>query len=251
MAMKALIHTSTPGRRFGFVLFTVVVVVLLVKLGMWQLSRAEQKNQLESDFKQRQQVEFLGLNALPEDADYYRLTLAGQWLSDRPILLDNQIYKGRVGYQLHYALQTNDGVALVNLGWLPAPNHREQLPDLSSILPSPTGKVSGLLTAPSLNLVLGEGDMLGEVVKTPNDTLNTNLEIRRVQRLDINALSTQLNMPLIPYVLQLDENHPLALVSIWTPTVISPQKHVGYAVQWFAMAFAVSIAALFWLRRTR
>jgi surfeit locus 1 family protein len=42
--------------------------------------------------------------------------------------------------------------------------------------------------------------------------------------------------------LRLDETTPSALPRYWPVTSMSPEKHRGYAVQWFLMAIAVIIA---------
>ena len=64
--------------------------------------------------------------------------------------------------------------------------------------------------------------------------------------LDEVARETGLSMPLAPRVLRLDPDLPfgyardLALLS----NTLSPDKHRGYAVQWFALALTVLVTAL-------
>nr|WP_159063696.1 SURF1 family protein [Thaumasiovibrio occultus] len=223
-------------RKVGFVLFTVGVLLLLVKLGLWQLSRAEEKTVLLADLTARQNTIFTALTALPDDARFYRVELRGTLDLNAPLLLDNQLYQGRVGYQLHYPLTTEQGeIILVNFGWLAAPLARAQLPTLPLISAQQT--IDGLLSQPSANLVLAD---------TPN-------EFHRIQRIDIEKINQQLGITLVPYVVQLSASHPDALRVIWQPSVMGPEKHIGYAVQWFAMALAICgiVLVALWRRQWR
>ncbi|WP_413113164.1 SURF1 family protein [Thaumasiovibrio sp. DFM-14] len=236
MTISALIHTRQPLRRLGFCLFTVVVVALLVKLGLWQLSRAEEKTLLTSQYTQRQQQSFTSLQSIP--APFYRVMLSGELLLEHLVWLDNQTYRGRVGYQLHIPLRTESGTVLVNFGWAKAPQQRSQLPEIAAQFKSisPAVQYGGIVTLPSQTLLLSggaEADLLG-----------------RVQQIDMTTLSQASGIALSEYIVQLDATHPLALQSIWVPTVMSAQKHYGYALQWFLLAGAVFVLAGFWLRRT-
>ena len=66
-----------------------------------------------------------------------------------------------------------------------------------------------------------------------------------LQQVEMERLSDSLDMDIYPYVIRLAADQPGTLPRYWPNTVMSPQKHRGYAVQWFAMAFAVLIAWLF------
>ena len=66
--------------------------------------------------------------------------------------------------------------------------------------------------------------------------------IIRIQSLDSKALGEVLEMPLIPLIIRLAEEHPNALPRYWPATNMLPEKHQGYAIQWFSMAIAVMLA---------
>ncbi|WP_159064962.1 SURF1 family protein [Thaumasiovibrio subtropicus] len=225
-----------------FALFTLVAVALLVKLGMWQLSRAEEKARLSSQLNARSEQVYRDVSLLPEDAAFYRLEVEGALRGVTPIWLDNQIFQGRVGYQLLFPFQTADGWLLINLGWVAAPTSRDRLPTLPdnvSRAVEKSLKVSGLLSPPSANVVLAE--------KTDERFVDG----IRVQRVDIADLAARLDISLLPYLLHIDGAHPIAQQPIWQPTVMSAQKHIGYAVQWFLMSLAVAVSGFIWLRRSR
>ncbi len=104
-------------QKLSFVLFTVAVMVTLIKLGLWQLSRAEEKAELSNLLMQRSEMEYLRIDHLPSDPRWYRLTLRGYFDTSRAILLDNQVRKGQVGYQLYVPFLSQQRELLVNLGW--------------------------------------------------------------------------------------------------------------------------------------
>ncbi|OAN16967.1 cytochrome oxidase biogenesis protein Surf1 facilitates heme A insertion [Photobacterium jeanii] len=223
-------------RRIGFILFTVAVMLTLVKLGLWQLSRAHEKEALNTALKHRSEQMYYSLASLPPDPRWYGLTLYGKFDHGYAVLLDNQIYHGQVGYHLLYPFKVDNQWVLVNLGWLAAPQYRDQLP----ILPEHHGelRVEGIIAPPSKMPTLAASNHNGQWPQ-------------RVQVVDIEQLAVQMDLPLQPWVLQIDPENPMALQQNWTPVVMGPHKHYAYAVQWFLMAVAISGLALWWLKRTR
>lgn len=223
-------------RRIGFILFTVAVLVTLVKLGFWQLSRAHEKEALSSALKYRSDQMYYSLASLPGDPRWYSLTLHGEFDHSKAVLLDNQLYRGRPGYHVLYPFEADNGWVLVNLGWIAAPDYREQTP----VLPEHHGelRISGVIAPPSLLL---------ELRSAP---LESDWPIR-VQNLHIDQLSEKMALPLKPWVLQIDPDNSIALQQTWTPVVVGPQKHYAYAVQWFLMAVAITGLAAWWLKRSK
>ena len=60
------------------------------------------------------------------------------------------------------------------------------------------------------------------------------------------------NLPVAPLVLLLDPDQPGCHVCVWAPVQgIGPDKHRGYAVQWFALAVALVVLCGVVLRRVR
>jgi cytochrome oxidase assembly protein ShyY1 len=50
------------------------------------------------------------------------------------------------------------------------------------------------------------------------------------------SLSTLTGRAVFPFEVRVDQRSPLALVAEWPIVNQSPAKHIGYAIQWFAMA---------------
>ena len=50
---------------------------------------------------------------------------------------------------------------------------------------------------------------------------------------------------LFPYTVRIGAGEPGALAVDWKVVNVSPAKHLGYSVQWFAMALALGLVFLF------
>jgi cytochrome oxidase assembly protein ShyY1 len=154
------------------------------------------------------------------------------------LLLDNQRRGDAVGVHVLAVLRPREGKAqLVDLGWLPVPGNR-QMPEPA--LPTGEIEVSGLLAPPS-----GAGIALGPAA-TPVQPVGR--EPRwLLTRVDIAALSQELKLPLAERVLRLDPALPIGFTRDLEllPNTLPPERHRGYALQWFGLAFATLVVALF------
>jgi cytochrome oxidase assembly protein ShyY1 len=54
-------------------------------------------------------------------------------------------------------------------------------------------------------------------------------------------MAVQSGQALAAHYLKLDDSSPGAFETGWQPVTMSAQKHIGYAVQWFALALALVI----------
>ncbi|MBI5041769.1 MAG: SURF1 family protein [Gammaproteobacteria bacterium] len=221
----------------------VLVLALLVSLGFWQLHRAEQKRVLLQAYGDRPSDSpiLLGRDFVPTpDWRYRRAQTLGTYDADHQFLLDNRVYQGQVGYYVLTPLRLahTDLAVLVNRGWVPQGATRADLP----ALPAPTGSalsVEGLIDIPpEKTFVLGEGED-----RAPGWP-------KVLQQVRLNLQAQQLGVRLIPMILLLAPDQPAGFVREWKPVVFGPERHVGYAVQWFSLA-AAWVILCFWasLRR--
>ena len=85
------------------VIFTLLVFLLLIKLGFWQVDRALEKEQRQeriSELSQRQALsleQVLALNGMQDGINDLPIQLSGIFNGDKVFLLDNQPNKGRLG----------------------------------------------------------------------------------------------------------------------------------------------------------
>ncbi|MCG9731644.1 SURF1 family protein [Shewanella sp. Isolate13] len=215
------------------VLSTVMVFSILVKLGFWQLERAQYKANLQQTLNLRQSAATFSFSQIVELSKQeavtgFKLATAVTPVSQDVFLLDNQVYQGRVGYLALQALQVDESKPwlLVELGFVPASLDRRQLPKITPI--QNPSRLAGRVYQKQLN------PMSFDLMAEPGWP-------KRVQNLNIAQLSALLKRPLANFVLQpnsvpnSDYPHP------WQPIPLSSQKHQGYAVQWFSMAAVFSL----------
>lgn len=228
-------------RLTSFSLFTLVVLAGLVKLGLWQTERGAQKQALLDELQRQEEqapMDLFQILSMPE-AKRHGLPLAVTVTLDpnRRVLLDNKIHQGKVGYQLLVPAQHAGVHFLINLGWLPAPINREQWPQLPNLREQQmlVGRIKNPSQLPVLDRQLlfeQRGSVIRSQVEHPVE------------------LSQVLGLPLEPWLVLLDEQADWGLVRQWQWLSMGPEKHYGYAVQWYSLALAVLILLLFFYWRS-
>lgn len=210
-------------------LLAILVLGLLVNLGYWQLDRAQQKQDLLDLQDKRltlKPVDLMNIDLSDTTLRYLPVNVTGQLDVLHQVLIDNQVRNGRAGYSVLTPLRLNDKQAiLLNRGWVPLGNDRKVLPDvkISSLDVLVTGKLDHF---PSVGLKLEYADQLSE--GWPAVT----------QVIDINKVANRLGYKILPYQVLLDENEPDGYDRQWVVMKMGPEKHHGYAFQWFALAIA-------------
>ncbi|WP_428785851.1 SURF1 family protein, partial [Vibrio splendidus] len=243
-----LIDDEHKFRSKGFwiaVVLTVVSVGILIKLGLWQLDRGNEKLRYEQQLSERAQQSPRSLGGVISELQSSRTQ--AQDLSEQQslnglkvdveletpsglvILLDNQINQGTVGYVI-YMLGEVQGQGkqflhkhqlLIDLGFVVASRDRRELPQLGNItLPT---NMSGRLYTRSMNPLSHE---LGLENTTP----------KRIQNINITALSEYTGQAILPFVFQPQSLESWPYELLWRPTAMKSEKHFGYSFQWFVMA---------------
>ncbi len=208
---------------------------LLLTLGIWQLNRAEEKRALLKLQAQRQTSEVLELSAIqPENLESWRyksVRAIGHYDGNHQFLLDNQVNNGRAGYFVltPFKLKENSKAVLVNRGWIPLGKSRTDLPDIR-VEPDET-TVSGRINHfPQVGLKLAGAEIPAKGWPAV------------VQVIDIKVLSKQLDYPLFDFQIELDKTSAYGFTREWQqPTVMTPEKHTAYAVQWFLLALTLTV----------
>lgn len=250
------------SRRLLWLVPTLLLAALFTALGNWQLGRAELKARMLADFEATvnaapQPIDrFIQRSSLPlraglaaarsEAAQPYdgpslpaRVSARGRFDDQATLLLDNQVLEGRPGAHVLVLFRPLAAARplLVNLGWQPLPD-RTQL-----VLPSiPEGEVHlhGLLVPPP-----AVGVRLG------NAEWRAGAPPPLMAYFDIAALRVQLGADIFEGQLLLDEDVAFGLLRRWQalPNTLPPERHKGYAVQWFGLALALLVIYLVMARR--
>jgi surfeit locus 1 family protein len=221
--------------RAWAMLLTAVTLAAFVSLGAWQLGRAREKQALVESFAQGAQTSVaLGdettVDALPR---YQHVTTHGHYDVAHQVLVDNMPSQaGRPGYRVLTPLLRPDAprLLLVDRGWVPLGSSRETLPvvDVGDEARAVAGRLDQL---PQPGVRVGEAGVAGDE-RWP-----------RVLNFPRQAdLEQALGRPVEARILLLDPAAPDGYERAWRPAMgFGPERHLGYAVQWFALATTVLV----------
>lgn len=220
-------------------------MIVLTSLGVWQLRRAGEKQAIEMALKERGdrkplQIGNTQLQAV--DGEYRKGIARGRFDNKHTLFLDNQVYRGQAGYYVLTPLRLDgsENAILVNRGWVPANLYRQQLPQIEDT-PRSLITIHGTLRRPfKAPLFLGGEESWGSAGWP-----------KLIQYIDISKLQPEVGYTLQPLVLQLASDEPYGFVRQWPPALtVGPQRHIAYAIQWFAMAFIAMVVCVILYRRT-
>ena len=225
--------------RFKLSLLVIGLFPILVTLGVWQLTRYHEKLSLEQVYDARRYLTPLSFSDIHSYSDplYLPLEVTGHYVSNRYFFLDNQIYKGKAGYDLLMPFVTLSGdLLLINRGWLPL-DTREIFPEVST--PKERITLQGSVYRP-----LGESFLLDE------DRWDDEWP-KRIQSLNFSKVETALGEQVPAMTLVLSEEQPGAEQVRPVSINMKSEKHLAYAFQWFAMALVLIGLAIFRMKQAR
>ena len=218
-------------------------LAVFVSLGYWQLGRAHEKQALFDAFMQGSQdtVDATGLG-FDELARYQHVRLRGAYDATRQILLDNMpSVTGRPGFRVLTPFERADGRGwvLVDRGWVPLGATREDLPDVTVGVRE--RDVSGILDVlPIPGMRVGPAAAPGSAQWPRVLLFPTEADVESALGVDVESR-----------IVLLDAGAPDGFERKWRPALgFGPERHLGYAIQWFAFALvAVVIFIALNLRR--
>lgn len=230
-------------KRVCFYLIAVSFLGLFVTLGCWQAFRGIEKRQLLDEYDKRGELAMATVPAtFTTKYQYQQVALPGRWDNQRVFFLDNRFYQHQSGYNIVQVFYPSaSGVpVLVNRGFIGLPNGSRDVPPEFYTTPGEV-TLSGRLYRPKPGIRLSTVDInpAGWPKKWP----------RLIQTLDVDAIATELGYPVAPYVVMLDAESSDAYPTEWQPTIMTPARHWGYAVQWWALALMVVVATVIFSRR--
>ena len=237
--MAKLISRSALIRPILLIL-AVLVTLAMLRLGVWQLDRAQQKSVLVeqriavSNDKQVDLDQLIleqGVAGLT-DQRYRPVSLQGGYTNDAPLFVDSKVQNNRVGYDVYNVFKTISGhLVLINRGWIYVGVSRDILPDV------PKPKLDTPLYG-RLNVLAAPPPMWDDRYSVQTGSV--------WQYLPLKDLTAQYGQNIAPMVVELaPELEAPGLTIQWTGADDSGvAMHKGYAFQWFSMALAFVIACL-------
>jgi surfeit locus 1 family protein len=229
------VSIQVGNRTFEPRLFTTLLAIgliaMLVALGRWQLHRADEKRVLFDSFAAPSvAAQRIDLRS-PKVARYSSVLALGSYDATRQVLIDNMVEGARAGYFVitPFALQ-GGGWVLVNRGWVPLGQTRAARPAIpvGANVRTIRGRADNL---PSPGIHMGVPAPLAPpypvVAAYPT-------------RAEVAQLLKESDWASVDLIL-LDAGEPDGYVRNWVPPGFPPMRHIGYALQWFALALALVV----------
>jgi surfeit locus 1 family protein len=209
-------------KKWWFLIVVIPIVGLCVKAGFWQLDRAHQKEELIRVLTVGESLLTSGSDmlSLQVESGTHQVQLTVYRDTATPLrFLDNRIQDRVAGYEVFTEATSSDGSVrvLVNLGWVPGPKRRDELPTIE--IPT-VFELKGLWVPITDSYLMSESD---------TETLG---DAQRVQSLtDLIKTNLLSGMVLAEGLLPRNANGPKPR--------LGPETHYGYAIQWFLLALVL------------
>lgn len=218
-------------------LLVVILLPILCRLGFWQAGRAEEKSQIIAAHEAMLAAPAVELTSLNESEwqNYRQVSFKGEFLT--PIfLLDNQLYQGQFGYEVIQPVKLdNEQIVMVSRGWVKGDAARLSLPQIERLQGSKI--FFAYLYYPSVNPAAGKDSL---AIDEDWPKVIQSIGVEKLYKLA--GINDKIRAP---FLLRLDPISVVSLKQHWQLINVSPEKHWGYAFQWFGMAFVLLSGFLF------
>ncbi|MBT4962888.1 MAG: SURF1 family protein [Francisellaceae bacterium] len=196
------------------------------------MDRAQQKSHLiaqvnNTNYKPKD----VSVIAYDELVTYEKISCTAKINSTQIILLDNQMMDHQVGYRVlaPATCKNSNRILLIDRGWI-AKKKIDTLPPVNT----QERILEGMAIWPSSGILLKK------------QTLPSKLTWPLIlQKLEPELIESALNSQIWPKALRLDANNPLALQVPDVGVNMPPEKHQGYAMQWFSLALVLMVYYFF------
>jgi len=225
-----------------------VAVAVMVRLGIWQLDRLQQRRAFNTRVEAQLSATPLDLSGEYLESDLYSMEyrsafVMGEFDHERQVVLRNQDWQGRLGVHLLTPLliEDTDAALLVDRGWIPYEDFTEG--KLGTYDVEGSTQVEGILRrSQSKPAIGGRADQVPGPGEAPLQAWNW---------ININDISKQLPYPLLPaYIAQVPTSAEQSLPYRSDLDLdLTEGSHLGYAFQWFTFAAILGIGYPLFVRR--
>lgn len=219
-------------------LITLIAIAILVRLGFWQINRAEEKKAKATFIEQQHQKAILNIYSdndyLLQDTKliYQNVQLRGYFDPANQFYLDNKKYQGKPGYEVitPFRLENSKHFLLINRGWVAMGENRSELPSIKT----PDGRVN----------LSGRIMKIAPIVYRPGVNKPTDKSGRVWLYLDTEYFSYKSAYSVYPVILLLDKQSNYGFICQWPRFIAKPEIHFAFALQWFSFALFILFAYL-------
>jgi surfeit locus 1 family protein len=233
------------SRRWWIATLLVIAAVgVMIRLGIWQLDRLEQRRAFNAQVESARVGAVLDLNReKPPDIDqleWRAVQFAGEYDFANQVAIRNQYHAGQYGYHLMTPLLSQGTAVLVDRGWIPADGNSTSA-DWHKYDEPGEVKVEG-----QIRLGQGKPALGGIADALPAD--GTKLPVWN--NADIEQIARQLPYPVLPVYIQQNADPPIeAAIIPFQPELELGRSHFGYALQWFTFATILILGYPFFIRK--
>jgi len=227
-------------------LLVLVAVGVMIRLGLWQLDRLEQRRAFNARVTAQLEQPPLTLAAdtLTSDLtsmEYRAVVVTGEYDHSQEVVLRNQVWNYQPGFHIltPLVIAGTDQAVLVNRGWIPAEDGT--LENRGKYAEPGVVQVRGMIRAsrsrPDFGGVADPPPVPGEMLYAWN-----NVNVTRIDQ--------QVPYPLLPiYIQQAPDPAWNRLPYRDLPTLeLNEGSHLGYAIQWFLFATILALGYPLYVR---
>jgi cytochrome oxidase assembly protein ShyY1 len=222
----------------GFHLLVIILVVVMVNLGFWQLHRLESRREFNAEVRARSAEPVVPIETIvtdttdPADVQWRTVTVTGSYLPDEQVVIVNRAQEGITGVNVVTPMELADGrLVLINRGFVP---------DTEPVPPPTSGQV----------------EVTGRLRETQKRSLGglteADGELTELFRVDIPRLAEQLPGPVVPvYVDLLSADPAQGSFPIRLPDPeLSEGSHLSYMFQWWIFSVCAIVGWVLAVRRS-
>jgi surfeit locus 1 family protein len=243
-----ILEMFSSRRWWKTTLLVLAAIAVMIRLGIWQLDRLEQRRVFNDRVATQMAEDPLILSGQAIESDLYGMEyrsviVRGEYDLNRQVVLRNQDWQGRLGVHILTPLMIDGGksAVLVDRGWIPYEDFtsgkldRYDVPGQSQI----EGIIRRSQSKPAIG---GRADQIPGPGEAPLAAWNW---------ININDISQQIPYPLLPvYVTALpDSGVPQLPYRSELDLDLTEGPHLGYAFQWFIFAAILGIGYPVYINR--
>jgi len=215
----------------------IICVPLFIKLGLWQYSKAQMKQDIQTKYDASLDS---SASSLPETLGnldswrYKKVKVIGHYETQYQILLDNQVENDQVGFHVvtPFKIAGRNDYVLINRGWVAGGNTHNETPKIET--PGGQVEVMGLAWVPSKKIFTLETD-------AQKNTWN-----QIWQNMDMDRYQKSVPIHVLPLVIKMDaKSNAGGFVRNWQLPASRIATNIGYAYQWFGFAAASILIFLY------
>jgi len=220
-----------------FLVIFLLVQMGLNELGYWQLSRAKEKQQ-RIEILSKEQVISNHLGDIDSQliANFSHVQIESELALRKSFLIENTIQNGELGYHVLNLVKdkVSDRIVLVNRGWIAGKANRNEIPQIE--LPPSFWSIKGRVYPINSQVLSDKAEIesFGNVVRVP--VLDSYI---------VKKLEERFHIEIEPFIIRLEKENASSFDVDWEWLNMSPEKHLGYAFQWFALSLTFLIVSLF------